>query len=98
MKEVSLVFLEKSELQHRSNSVLIEFFSTPSILESQTNMFQLNYFSQAAACDSLISLLTKKGKTRTYNDTRCRYLRIKTDETFITYSTGRISSNLFYKR
>ena len=40
MKEMSLVFLKKSELQHRGDSMLITFFSIPSMWGSQKDMFQ----------------------------------------------------------
>ena len=40
MKELSLVLLEKSELQHRGNSKLIALFGVRSSWGSQNDMFQ----------------------------------------------------------
>ena len=40
---------------------------------------------------ALSTLSTTMGKTRTYKDTRCPYLRIIIDETFIKYITGKYS-------
>ena len=44
MKELSNLFLKKSELQLRGNSILIAFFSFPPIWGSQNDMFQQKYF------------------------------------------------------
>ena len=43
MKDLSFVFLEKSELQHRRNSVLIALLGIPSISGSQNDMLQWNF-------------------------------------------------------
>ena len=40
MIELSLVFVEKFELQHQENSILIAFLINPSMLWSQNAMFQ----------------------------------------------------------
>ena len=40
MNELSLVFLDKSELQQVANSMLIALFGIPSTWESQNDMFQ----------------------------------------------------------
>ena len=43
MKELNLVFLEKSDLQHQRKSLVTAVFGIPSIWEPQKNMFQQNY-------------------------------------------------------
>ena len=40
MKELNLVFLEKSEFQHRGSSVLIALLGIPSIRGLQNDTFQ----------------------------------------------------------
>ena len=40
MKKLSLVFLEKSDLQQKENLILIALLGIPSIWVSQNDMFQ----------------------------------------------------------
>ena len=49
MKELSLVFLEKTELQLRRNSVMMAVFGVPSILGPQNDIFQKTYSPSSIA-------------------------------------------------
>ena len=46
MKALSIVFLEKRELQHSGNSILGELFGIPSNWGSQNDKFQQKYFQE----------------------------------------------------
>ena len=61
MKELSLVFSEKSELQHKRNSILFALLGFPSICGSQNDMFQWKLFlSNIALSDPGELRLVKK--------------------------------------
>ena len=61
MKKMSLVFLEKSELQHSGNSTLIELLGVTSIWGSQNGMFQWKHFrSNIAIFDRGETMIIKK--------------------------------------
>ena len=71
MKKLSLVFLEKGELQLRRNSVLIAVFGIPSIWGSQNDMFHKK-------CSRSNIALSDTGETRVVK----KNLAAKTEKKF----------------
>ena len=65
MKELSLVFLKKIELQIRGNSILIALLDIPSIWGSENDMFQCKYFrSNIAFSDPGEARVMKKNRPK----------------------------------